>query len=181
VSATHGSTATRGDVRAGDAEGGNVLAGNVLTGNVLAGDAEGQDKVVTAWREMAACHAAACAALERELGERHGLGVSDFEVLERLAESDGRKFRAQDLAEAVHLSQSALSRLVDRLARHGLVERCGCDVDRRGIYVVLTEAGERRHAEAVPTHRGILARHLPASMLGTQVPGTQYRAASSGG
>jgi DNA-binding MarR family transcriptional regulator len=124
-----------------------------------------QDSVVTAWREMSACHAAACAALERELGERHGLGISDFEVLERLAESEGRKFRAQDLAEAVHLSQSALSRLVDRLARHGLVERCGCDVDRRGVYVVLTEAGERRHAEAVPTHRDVLARHLPASML----------------
>ena len=124
-----------------------------------------RDSVVTAWREMSACHAAACAALERELGERHGLGISDFEVLERLAESAGRKFRAQDLAEAVHLSQSALSRLVDRLARHGLVERCGCDVDRRGVYVVLTEAGERRHAEAVPTHRDVLARHLPASML----------------
>jgi DNA-binding MarR family transcriptional regulator len=124
-----------------------------------------QDGVVTAWRELSACHAAACAALERELGERHGLGISDFEVLERLAESDGRKFRAQDLAEAVHLSQSALSRLVDRLTRHGLVERCGCDVDRRGVYVVLTEAGKGRHAEAVPTHRDVLARHLPASML----------------
>ena len=126
-----------------------------------------QDSVVTAWREMAACHAAACAALERELGERHGLGVSDFEVLERLAESGERKFRAQDLAEAVHLSQSALSRLVDRLARHGLVERCGCEGDRRGVYVVLTEAGERRHTEAVPTHRGILGRMLPPSMLTT--------------
>ena len=109
---------------------------------------------MTAWREMAACHAAACAALERELGERHGLGVSDFEVLERLA-------------EAVHLSQSALSRLVDRLARHGLVERCGCEGDRRGVYVVLTEAGDRRHTEAVPTHRAVLARLLPAAMLTT--------------
>ena len=126
-----------------------------------------QDSVVTAWREMAACHAAACAALERELGERHGLGVSDFEVLERLTESEERKFRAQDLAEAVHLSQSALSRLVDRLARHGLVERCGCEGDRRGVYVVLTEAGDRRHTEAVPTHRGVLARLLPAAMLTT--------------
>jgi DNA-binding MarR family transcriptional regulator len=126
-----------------------------------------EDPVVTAWRQMAACHAAACAALERELGERHGLGVSDFEVLERLAESEEHKFRAQDLAEAVHLSQSALSRLVDRLARHGLVERCGCEGDRRGIYVVLTDAGERRHAEAVPTHRDVLARTLPAAMLTT--------------
>jgi DNA-binding MarR family transcriptional regulator len=124
-----------------------------------------RDSVVTAWREMAACHAAACAALERELGERHGLGVSDFEVLERLVESKERKFRAQDLADAVHLSQSALSRLVDRLARHGLVERCGCEGDRRGIYVVLTEAGEQRHAEATPTHRGVLARTLPSAML----------------
>jgi DNA-binding MarR family transcriptional regulator len=116
---------------------------------------------------MAACHAAACAALERELGERHGLGVSDFEVLERLAESEERKFRAQDLAEAVHLSQSALSRLVDRLTRHGLVERCGCEGDRRGVYVVLTEAGDRRHAEAVPTHRSVLERLLPPAMLTT--------------
>jgi DNA-binding MarR family transcriptional regulator len=125
---------------------------------------ETEDKAVTAWREMAAWHATACAALDRELGERHGLGVSDFEVLERLAESKERKFRAQDLAEAVHLSQSALSRLVDRLARHGLVERCGCEGDRRGIYVVLTEAGERRHDEAVPTHREVLTRTLPAAM-----------------
>lgn len=33
--------------------------------------------------------------------------------------------------------------------------------------MVLTEAGERRHTEAVPTHRGILARLLPSSMLTT--------------
>jgi DNA-binding MarR family transcriptional regulator len=152
-------------VQALDARSINVLA-FIWAERYAAPVNESQDSVVIAWREMAACHAAACAALERELGERHGLGVSDFEVLERLAESEGRKFRAQDLAEAVHLSQSALSRLVDRLTRHGLVERCGCDVDRRGVYVVLTEAGERCHAEAVPTHRDVLARLLPASMLG---------------
>jgi DNA-binding MarR family transcriptional regulator len=118
---------------------------------------------VRAWREMAALHAAACAALERELGERHGLGVSDFEVLDRLAEAGECQSRAQDLADSVHLSQSALSRLVDRLARHGLVERCACDMDRRGIFVVLTDEGRRRHAEAAPTHRDVLARILPGA------------------
>src|SRR5215467_7594917 len=113
----------------------------------------GPDTVVAAWREIAACHAAVCAALEHELGDRHGLCVSDFEVLERLAESPERKSRAQDLADAVHLSQSALSRLVDRLAKTGLVQRYSCDLDRRGIDVVLTDVGARRHDEAVPTHR----------------------------
>jgi DNA-binding MarR family transcriptional regulator len=113
-------------------------------------------EMVRAWRALAARHAAVCSALERELGERHGLGVSDFEVLERLAESNGHRFRAQELAEAVHLSQSALSRLISRLEKNGLVERCLCGEDRRGIYVTLTEAGRLRHTEAAPTHRDVI-------------------------
>jgi len=124
--------------------------------------------VVTAWRRLAARHAAVCAALERELGDRHGLGVSDFEVLDRLAESAEHKFRAQELADAVHLSQSALSRLIGRLELHGLVERCLCDLDRRGIYVTLTDAGRKRHAEALPTQRAVLTTRLPGE---NAVPG----------
>src|ERR1700730_16122459 len=139
-------------VQALDARTINALA-NIRTERYASPVGVTQDGVVAAWREMAACHAAACAALERELGERHGLGVSDFEVLERLAESDDHKFRVQELADAVHLSQSALSRLIGRLEQHGLVERCLCDLDRRGIYVTITDQGRRRHTEAVPTHR----------------------------
>ena len=59
----------------------------------------------------------------------------------------------------MHLSQSALSRLIGRLEQHGLVERSLCDNDRRGIYVCLTEAA-RRHAEALPTQRAVLAATL---------------------
>ena len=126
---------------------------------------ESSDRVVSAWRTITASHAAGFAALEHELGKRHGLGVSEFEVLERLSESPDRKFRAQELAEAVHLSQSALSRLIDRLARSGLVERCLCDNDRRGIFVTLTDTGQQRHDEAAPTHREVLAAVLPAELL----------------
>jgi DNA-binding MarR family transcriptional regulator len=124
-------------------------------------DVESPGDVVTAWRDMVACHAAICAALEHELGERHALGVSDFEVLDRLAESPEGQCRAQELAESVHLSQSALSRLVDRLVKNSLVERCACDMDRRGIFVVLTDEGLRRRTEAAVTHRSVLARLLP--------------------
>jgi DNA-binding MarR family transcriptional regulator len=122
--------------------------------------AEGVPEVVSAWRSLAASHATVSAALERELGERHGLSVTEFEVLERLAEDEEHQFRVQELAEAVHLSQSALSRLIGRLEQHGLVQRSLCDLDRRGIYVCLTEAGRRRHAEALPTQRAVLAATL---------------------
>jgi DNA-binding MarR family transcriptional regulator len=126
-------------------------------------------EVVSAWRALAATHAAVSAALERDLGERHGLGVSEFEVLERLAEDAAHKFRVQELAESVHLSQSALSRMIGKLEQHGLVQRSLCDLDRRGIYVCLTEAGRRRHAEALPTQRAALAAILDRGRPGGPV------------
>jgi DNA-binding MarR family transcriptional regulator len=86
-------------------------------------------------------------------------------VLDRLAEEPNHEYRLQDLAESVHLSQSALSRLADRLERHGLVQRCICEDDRRGIIVVLTEAGAQRHAEADIAARKVLADTLPPRLI----------------
>src|SRR5262247_645339 len=120
----------------------------------------GAPELVSQWRALVASHATVSAALEHDLGERHGLGVTEFEVLDRLAENPGHKFRVQELAESVHLSQSALSRMIGRLEQHGLVHRSLCDDDRRGIYVCLTEDGRRRHAEALPTQRAVLAATL---------------------
>ena len=125
-------------------------------------DVESPGDVVTAWRDMVACHAAICAALEHELGERHALGVSDFEVLDRLAESPDGECRAQDLAESVHLSQSALSRLVDRLVKNSLVERCACDIRPPRHLRRADGGGTAAPAEAAVTHRDVLARLLPA-------------------
>lgn len=144
--------------RPGPAGVGPAPAAGERAAGVAAADEPGVlPPVVNAWRSLAARHAAVTTALEHELGERHGLGVSEFEVLERLAENDRHKFRVQELAESVHLSQSTLSRLIGRLEQHGLVQRNMCDADRRGIDVCLTDAGRQRHAEAVPTHRAVLA------------------------
>jgi DNA-binding MarR family transcriptional regulator len=86
-------------------------------------------------------------------------------VLDHLASKDDHSFRSQSLAEAVHLSQSALSRLTDRLERHGLVERCNCEGDRRGIYVVLTARGTEKHAQALRTYCEVLSGTLPPELI----------------
>ncbi|GII29578.1 MarR family winged helix-turn-helix transcriptional regulator [Planotetraspora mira] len=125
------------------------------------------DFVVMAWRELLARHAQVSCALDRELGDKHGLGVSEFEVLDRMAEARSCgddtakfKFRVQELADQVHLSQSAMSRLIARLEREGLVARAMCADDRRGVFVQITEEGLRRQAEAAPTHRAVLSSEL---------------------
>jgi DNA-binding MarR family transcriptional regulator len=118
------------------------------------------DELVEAWRGVLAAHARTHGALERAL-KAHDLGVSEYEVLERLATaSDGEQRRMQELGEALYLSQSALSRVVARLERDGLVERGLCDYDRRGIYVCITDAGRERHEAARPAHRAALAEGL---------------------
>jgi DNA-binding MarR family transcriptional regulator len=118
--------------------------------------------LVAAWHDVSACHSRVSFALEKALEREHGLGLSEFEVLERLATQSKDDCRMQELAGAVSLSQSALSRLIGRLEADGLVTRVMCEVDRRGIFAHITEAGRARYEAARPTHRAVLAETMPA-------------------
>ncbi|GIG58224.1 MarR family transcriptional regulator [Longispora fulva] len=116
-------------------------------------------ELVNAWRGLLERYHATSCALDRELNEKHQLGVSEFEVLERLDQNE-ECMRIQELAASVHLSQSALSRVVARLERDFLVTREICATDRRGVYVKLTDTGAQRYTEALPTQRAVLADNL---------------------
>ncbi|HEU5160041.1 MAG TPA: MarR family transcriptional regulator [Streptosporangiaceae bacterium] len=119
-------------------------------------DTDTEPSLVDEWRRLLARHAAVTGAVEHELQQRHGIGVNEFEALERLVEgADG--CRALELTDALPLSQSAASRLVARLERQGLVTRTVCVNDRRGVFVCLTEAGRERYLAARPTQRAVLA------------------------
>jgi DNA-binding MarR family transcriptional regulator len=113
-----------------------------------------------AWRELMAEYARVNDALESALQERHDLSVTEYEVLQRLVESGEGKLRMQELADEIHLSQSALSRLVGRLEHTGLVSRAICDHDRRGIEACVTAAGRAAEKAAAPTQREVLAATL---------------------
>src|SRR4051812_13715302 len=114
---------------------------------------------LAAWRGMLRAHANLVRCLDGELREAHELSLHEYEVLLVLDNAPGRRLRMSDLATAVVLSQSGLTRLVDRLVLAGSVERTRCETDRRGLNAELTEAGRARLAEARPTHlAGIHAR-----------------------
>lgn len=108
-----------------------------------------EDGLVQEWHELLARYSAVFGTLECRLQENHGIGANEFEALERLATCDF-KCRSADLTGAIHLSQSATSRLVARLEKEGLVERALCDVDRRGVFVTITDMrpGEVPRGEA---------------------------------
>jgi DNA-binding MarR family transcriptional regulator len=118
-----------------------------------------EQSLVEEWHVLLARYSAVFSTLECRLQERHGIGANEFEALERLATCDF-KCRSADLTGAIHLSQSATSRLVARLEKEGLVERALCDADRRGIFVTITDAGRKKYLAAKQTHREVLNETL---------------------
>jgi DNA-binding MarR family transcriptional regulator len=120
-------------------------------------------QLLNEWSELESAHARVRDALEHALQRQHRLSLSEYEVLRRLADAPKGHRRIQELAEEIHLSQSALSRLVGRLEEAGYVSRTTCDYDRRGIFACVTEAGRKAQAEAHPTQVAVLAETLSAS------------------
>jgi DNA-binding MarR family transcriptional regulator len=109
-----------------------------------------------AWRGLLRAHACLAKRLDSELEHAHGLPMSSYEVLHHLEETTGGRMRMCELAEQAQLSRSGLTRLVDRMERDGLVERCSCEHDARGSYACLTHAGRERLQEARGTHLAVI-------------------------
>lgn len=117
-----------------------------------------------AWRTFITAYAAVIERIERELASEDRLPLGHYDVLLALSEAPGRRLRMSELAQAVVLSRSGLTRLVDRLERAGLLRRERCDDDRRGCFAVLTGEGLKVLRRSWPVYaRGIdehFGRHL---------------------
>jgi DNA-binding MarR family transcriptional regulator len=113
-----------------------------------------------AWRALLRAHSCLAKKLDAELDRAHGLPMTSYEVLHHLDEATGSRMRMCDLAEQAQLSRSGLTRLVDRLERDGLLERCSCQHDARGSYACLTSTGRTRLEEARGTHLGVVREHF---------------------
>jgi len=113
-----------------------------------------------AWRGLLRAHSCLAKRLDAELEAAHRLPMSSYEVLSHLEDQTGGRMRMCELAEQAQLSRSGLTRLVDRLEREGLLERCSCDHDARGAYACLTEIGRERVEEARVTHLAVVREHF---------------------
>ena len=118
------------------------------------------DAELRAWRGLLRAHASLAKRLEGRLEREHRLQLSSYEVLQHLMDAPAGRMRMCDLAERAQLSRSGLTRLVDRLERDELLERCTCQHDARGAYACLTDCGRQRLSAARGTHRAVVREHF---------------------
>ncbi|MDP9795700.1 DNA-binding MarR family transcriptional regulator [Catenuloplanes nepalensis] len=112
------------------------------------------------WRALAHVVHLLPPALDDDMTRTEGLSMTEFAILHSLAEAPDRSLRMVDLAAAVALSPSRVTRVVGDLTRFGLVRRSRHATDARGSVAVLTEAGVKKAESADPSHADSARRHV---------------------
>lgn len=111
-----------------------------------------------AWQRLLRSHCVLAGALDAELQSRHGLTLSDYDVLVQLRDAEHCSLPMSELSRRTLLTRSGMTRLVQGLQNDGLVERRACTSDARVSYAVLTPVGHDRLAEARRTHHDGIRR-----------------------
>lgn len=122
-----------------------------------------------AWLAFLTAHARVVPRVSQQLEAACGISLAWFDVLFQLSRAPGGRRRMHELADAVLLSKSGLTRLMDRMAEAGLVTRSAVPGDRRSLHAQLTPAGRQLVGRARPAVQRIVAdqfgRHLTDAEL----------------
>ena len=107
---------------------------------------------IEAFVRLVRAHVAVTRQLNAQLTDDHGLTLSAYEALLRLARAPESRLRRVDLASDLLLTPSGVTRLLDGLEHDGFIAREECASDRRVSYAVLTGAGRDKLRQASKSH-----------------------------
>jgi len=112
----------------------------------------GTSLAIDAFIRLVRANAAVPRHLSAQLSTDHGLNLSAYEALLRLARATDSRLRRVDLANGLLLTAGGVTRMLDGLERDGFVAREECSSDRRVTYAVLTQTGRAKLREASKSH-----------------------------
>ncbi|MFJ4222386.1 MarR family winged helix-turn-helix transcriptional regulator [Curtobacterium luteum] len=92
------------------------------------------------------------------------ISFNEYDVCFNLSTQPGRRSRMRDLTGHLLLTQPSVSRLVDRLASRGIVEKQPDPTDARGVYVALTAHGFDVYRSVAVQHAASIAAVLGAGL-----------------
>ena len=109
-----------------------------------------------AWRALVIGTTLLMDRLDEDLRKSFSISLTEYEILVRLSEREGRQMRMAQLADALRHSRSRVTHTVARMEKAGLVLRSATADDGRGIVATMTDAGYALLQRAAPTHvRGV--------------------------
>lgn len=109
------------------------------------------DAAVDAWEALFRAQVSIMRDLRAEFADQ-GLSMNEYDVLFNIAREPGHRVRLRDLNRNVLITQSSVSRLVDRLVERDLIVKSDDETDARGTIVTLTSAGRAEFSRVAKIH-----------------------------
>lgn len=119
---------------------------------------------LSAWRAVLNAHASVVARVEEALAEAGLPPPTWYDVLWAIRRAPGRRVRMAELADGLTISRGGLTKLADRLEEAGLLRREPAADDGRGLYAVLTDAGNQMLRKMWPVYADALQTTVVAAV-----------------
>lgn len=118
------------------------------------------------WRSFRRCAEEISAAIERDLIATAKLSGADHGILSRLAETETKSMRQQELCDLMRWDRTRLSHHLTRMERRGLVKRS--KMEDGGTSVKISAGGDRARRSADPVHAEAIRRCFIAKLTAGQ-------------
>ena len=118
------------------------------------------DETVTAWARLVRISQAVLSKVEADLKAADLPPLSWYDALLELERARPDGLRPYQLQERMLLAQYNMSRLTDRLAKAGYIEREDCSDDGRGQILKIDSAGRGLLQRMWPVYRKPIAAHF---------------------
>jgi DNA-binding MarR family transcriptional regulator len=125
--------------------------------------AQDSDRWMPTWLALVRTHARLWDELEAQVRRDHRLTIARYDVLAQL-ELAGGQLRLSDLASAIVLSPSGLSKLLDRMEASRLIRREPDPNDARASLATLTPEGRSLVRKARRGHHALLEQTFGAAL-----------------
>lgn len=110
-----------------------------------------KDFFIYNWINFSKFHYRVNRSLDVLLHKQFNLVVNEFFLLVFLSESANKRLRISQLQDKIGITQSALSRLINRLEAHAEkpIARFTDQTDKRSVYIELTSQGEKYLSQVI--------------------------------
>jgi DNA-binding MarR family transcriptional regulator len=121
-------------------------------------------EATTAWARLVRVQQSLLGAVERDLKKAGFPAFAWYDALLELERHQHGAMRPVELEKHMLLPQYSMSRLVDRMAEAGYVERMVCPMDGRGQFVGITAAGRALRKKMWDVYAAAIERHVGAKL-----------------
>lgn len=134
----------------------------------MAGPDISDEQLAARWHEIVAASAQLHRLLDQDL-EVAGVSPPWYPALELLLQADEHRLPMSTLARELNMTSGGFSKLADRMAADGLIDRRGTTDDRRVVHATLTGDGLRLARRARDAYVGALRRRLLVGVSGAEL------------